>query len=244
VNPYKIDTYTTIDTGTGTGSIYTGDQWTSTDSTTTGTGVNYNAGVTIANYVVNGNNPTLYIRGSQGRKNGVIQISEGEEHTIELPDGSVLEIDKLGNFKVIDKDAKITYNASRNKAFNPFINASDLMGEFIDFLADRGIDPVSIMNCPVDLFVTWLIWKAAEADGDELAQQVRIEDHQMFKMLKSGQLNNILPQRPALPVPSRKWTERCRWCGKFISQKKCQCQIFFCEPMHMQRYAEKMAINF
>jgi len=163
---------------------------------------------------------------------------------IELPDGTILEMDELGNFKIVDKDAKVVYQANRNKEFNPFLNANDLLGEYVDFLGNHGVDAIGILRSPIELFVTWLIHKAAEADGDEIPLgAVKPEEHPLFEQLLFGQIV-FLPPRKLLLAPKQNWNERCKWCGKFISMQKCQCQIFFCDPEHMTRFAEKQSVNF
>ena len=51
--------------------------------------------------------------------------------------------------------------------FNRYVNASDLLEEFIRFLGDEGVRQAEVMGLPVELFVKWLIIKACEHDGEE-----------------------------------------------------------------------------
>ena len=46
---------------------------------------------------------------------------------IELPDGAKLIVDAAGNYRIEDKDAKVTYKANRIREFSPHLNASDMV---------------------------------------------------------------------------------------------------------------------
>jgi len=51
--------------------------------------------------------------------------------------------------------------------FNKYVNASDLLEEFIKFLGDEGVRRAEIMGMPVELFIKWLIIRACEEDEEE-----------------------------------------------------------------------------
>jgi len=85
---------------------------------------------------------------------------------VHLPDGSELLIDHQGNFKILDDDAKITYLGNRIREFNKYINASDLLEEFIRDLGSFGVRQGDVLGVPVEFFINWLIHKAAQQDGD------------------------------------------------------------------------------
>src|SRR5690242_8097326 len=57
------------------------------------------------------------------------ELKAGRAYT--LPDGSRIEIDAKGNYKVLDDDAQVIYQACRIRAFNRFLNASELIEQFI-----------------------------------------------------------------------------------------------------------------
>jgi hypothetical protein len=90
--------------------------------------------------------------------------------TIDLPDGSKLVVDAAGNYHIEDKRAKVTYRANRLREFNPFVNASDLLAEFVRDLGTIGLPNDAIMRAPIDLFIHWLVVRAAEQDGDRVAE--------------------------------------------------------------------------
>lgn len=104
---------------------------------------------------------------------GVLSVSPDIERVLragrsyDLPDGSRIEIDDDGNYNVIDADAKVIYKACRILAFNRFLNASELLEQFIADLAPFGVKQSQVLKIPVEAFISWLITKAALADGDE-----------------------------------------------------------------------------
>lgn len=53
------------------------------------------------------------------------------------------------------------------KTFNKFINASDMMEEFIRWCGEEGVKADELMGLPIDLFIKWLVVKACEQDGEE-----------------------------------------------------------------------------
>jgi hypothetical protein len=53
------------------------------------------------------------------------------------------------------------------KEFNKFINASDLMEKFIEFLGTEKVRSHEVMDMPVELFIKWLVIEAAIADKEE-----------------------------------------------------------------------------
>lgn len=53
------------------------------------------------------------------------------------------------------------------REFNRFINASDLMEEFIRYAGEHGARQGDVLTLPIELFVKWLVINACEADGEE-----------------------------------------------------------------------------
>lgn len=51
--------------------------------------------------------------------------------------------------------------------FNPFINASDRLEEFIAFAGENKVRRGEVLKLPVELFLKWLIIQACEADDEE-----------------------------------------------------------------------------
>jgi hypothetical protein len=146
-------------------------------------------------------------------------LKQGEEKTIKLPDGTIIGVDKDGNFEIMDDNAEVIYKANRIREFNKFINASDLLEEFISFLGQYyNIKQSEVLNVPIELFINWIIIKAAEQDGDPTPSNVQIEGH------------------PALP--QKRHSYRCLNCGKFISKKLVELGVNFCDSICMQKKLE------
>lgn len=138
--------------------------------------------------------------------------------TVELPDGSRLEIDGSGNYRILDDDAQVTYKANWNREFNRFINASDLLEDFIRDLGVAGIRQGEVLGVPIEVFINWLIHRAAEADGDPVPVGVpRLEDRsQSYKH------------------------PRCRRCGRFIKAALASDKLQFCSGDHYQQYVNRL----
>ena len=86
----------------------------------------------------------------------------------------------------------IPYNPPRMKpsGFNKYVNASDLLEEFIAFLGSERVKKGEVMGLPVELFIKWLIIRACEEDEEE---------------------PNVVLQ---LPAPKAK--PRCLGCGQYM----------------------------
>lgn len=78
------------------------------------------------------------------------------------------------------------------REFNRYINASDLLEEFIGFLGEHDVRQSEVMSMPLELFIKWLIIRACEEDQEE---------------------PNVTLQ---LPAPKQK--TRCLGCGKFMKK--------------------------
>lgn len=126
--------------------------------------------------------------------NRIPKTGSGE---VELPDGAKL-IYEDGNYRIEDKDAKITYRASRNRAFNRYVNASDLLEEFLTFLGALGVKQQDVLEIPIDVFINFIIMRAAQQDGEPVPEEVKVEDHPKLLMWR--------------------WTDRCAGCGRFIAK--------------------------
>jgi len=137
----------------------------------------------------------------------------------ELPDGSKLKLDDKGNYQIIDKDAKVVYQASRVRDFNQFLNASDLIEEYILELAPLGIRQDEVLQIKIEDFIHWLIHKAAEKDQDTPPADI--------------------PKLPDTAELSRKRLPRCGCCGRFIRRAWVSLGVQFCSPLHMARKLER-----
>jgi hypothetical protein len=134
-----------------------------------------------------------------------------------LPDGSKLIVDDLGNHRIEDSDAKVTYKSNRIREFSPHINASDMLSQFVEQAAAMGVKRDEVMELPLHLFVAWLIIEAAERDGDTVP-------------------GDVVPLGKSLSVIKH---PRCLECNKFVP--KVRKRFPFCNTLHAQRYLETVA---
>lgn len=96
-----------------------------------------------------------------------IELEVGHARTIKFPDDTMIDFKENGSFTIKDQDAKVTYKANRSRDFNPFINASDKLEDFIRFCGELGVKQDDMLNIPLRSFVQWLVMEAAKADGDD-----------------------------------------------------------------------------
>lgn len=149
----------------------------------------------------------------------------GQAFSIDLPDGGVFELKADGSYTLLDKDAKITYRAARHREFNKYLNCSDLIEEFINYVGGIGLKKNEIMKIPISLFIAFLVVRAAESDGEELPEEE-------VMMLKNAH-NDIL----LLPAPDKK--PHCDYCGRFISPRLKSANLLYCNPEHAGRGYDK-----
>lgn len=133
-----------------------------------------------------------------------------------LPDKSELQIDDAGNWKVV-KDGGIQYRASNVRNFNKFLNASDLLEAFIQDCGALGVRQGEFLKIPIEAFINWLIFKAAEADGEP----------------------SPVPMLPAAkPV-----IDRCLYCKRFLPLRLIAASVNFCNGLHLTRFAQRQQLS-
>lgn len=135
---------------------------------------------------------------------------------IALPDGTVIKI-SAGAFTIEDSDARIVYRANRTRDFNRYLNASDLLEEFIGYLGSLGLGKTDVLQIPVELFIMWVVIRAAEQDGEPAPQ----EQEQLRLASRTLQL------------------PRCRCCGRFISHRHQALGVQFCSGEHMDKWMNR-----
>jgi len=105
------------------------------------------------------------------------------------------------------------------RVLNKYLLASDLLEKFIADVGELGIREGEVLSIPIELFINWLVCRAAEQDGHAAPDGL--------KALPS----NVTPIR----------NDRCRCCGQFITTHRRQSGVLFCSGQHMDRYLEKIA---
>lgn len=144
-------------------------------------------------------------------------VQDGHATKIKLPDGTVIDVAKDGNYTINDKDAKIVYRANRLREFNSFLNASDKLEGFIKFCGEQGIRRDDMLNLPINLFIGWLVLEAAKAD-----------------------------QEPEPPVPlladlRKVKVPRCGGCGQFLKRDLAARKITYCAPVCFDKHFARAA---
>lgn len=159
---------------------------------------------------------------SPGRTIPVIEdlltVPKGERLKIALPDGTKIDIDAQGNFRIDDKEAKVVYQANRQREFNPYLNASDLLARFVEYVGTLGVRRSQVGQLPVLLFINWLVVEAATRDQDPLPEDVV-----------------PVPQHPLLQTRLR---PRCLLvtCRRFVRRRLAEAGASFCSADHAQRH--------
>lgn len=154
---------------------------------------------------------------------------QGQVGEIHLPDGSRIEIDERGNYHIFDRNARITYQANNNRAFNRYVNASDLLEEFIDFIGTvGGVSKDAFLELPVELFIRWLVLRAAQADGESFNDAALEQDVRRL----------VAPQSVPEPAPKR---AHCLVCGRFLTDRKVQLGLPICSPEHYAKLEARAA---
>lgn len=141
------------------------------------------------------------------------KINAKNEWSIQTEDGTIININSIGNVEVIDSNARIIYKANNIREFNKYLNCSDLLEEFIRFSGELGVKQKEVLKIPIELFINWIILRAAEEDGEDTTDI------------------------PKLEYQKRSYY-RCMQCGKFM--KKSIYEIAkFCNPEHFNMYLLK-----
>jgi hypothetical protein len=156
------------------------------------------------------------------RQCDALKLASDHAITFELPDGSKLELDDQGNFKLNDNDAKVVYKANRVREFNRFVNASDCLEDFVRYAGTLNISQAEFMKLPIEMFLKFLVLEAAKADGED-ADQWAVE-------------LNTHAHRYALPAPQ----PRCKQCKRFIKKVAFDAGINFCSPQHMELFSVRL----
>jgi hypothetical protein len=142
------------------------------------------------------------------------------KRTMILPDGAKLLVDDDGNYRIEDKDAKVTYKANRIREFSPHLNASDLLAQFVGYIGGLGVKRDEVMGLPIHLFISWLILEAAERDGDPVP-------------------SDVMPVQSD-PVLRLAVKPKCLKCGRFIPRLHYRQRFPYCSPDHAAAHIARL----
>lgn len=119
---------------------------------------------------------------------------------------------------------------TRPTASESYVNASDLLEEFIDFVDGvGGIDKERFLSLPIETFIRWLVLRAAQADGESLEDEQREIEQSVI----------------ALPTPAKihRIKRNCKCCGRFVSRRRADNAMLFCSADHYARFEEKVCVG-
>lgn len=88
-----------------------------------------------------------------------------------LDDGVAALVNEVLQLRVLQAEVE---KSRPPREFNKYVNASDLLQEFIGFLAQHKVKRSEFGVLPVELFVKWLIVRACEEDREEPNVQLQI----------------------------------------------------------------------
>ena len=84
------------------------------------------------------------------------------------------------------------------RAFNRYINGSDLLQEFIHFLGSHQVRKAEALKIPLELVIQWLIIEAAKADDEEPPVKLRLP----AKKLRCLSCSRVLKRKTAIMLCS------------------------------------------
>jgi hypothetical protein len=105
------------------------------------------------------------------------------------------------------------------RVLNKYLLASDLLEKFIADIGELGVKEGEVLSIPIELFINWLVCRAAEQDGHAAPDGLRALP------------SNVTPIRD----------DRCRCCGQFITAHRRQAGVLFCSDAHMNQHLAKTA---
>ena len=107
------------------------------------------------------------------------------------------------------------------RVLNRYLNASDLLEEFIRDLGDLDVKQGDVLDVPIELFINWLVCKAAEEDGHAPPDDIA-------KLPAPGDVGPVIPDR------------RCRCWGRYITERRRSAGVLFCDGEHQERWLARL----
>lgn len=90
---------------------------------------------------------------------------------LELPDGTFIDIEDEHHYTIHDARTQVVREHCTIRAFNRFLNASELLEAFIKDMVPSGIRQDQVLKVPIEAFINWLVFQAAKEDGDDLPDE-------------------------------------------------------------------------
>lgn len=102
---------------------------------------------------------------------GMKHFEVPENTLLELPDGTFIDIEDRHHYTIHDAKTQVAREHCTIRAFNRFLNASELLEAFIKDMAPSGIRQDQVLKVPIEAFINWLIFQAAKEDGDDIPDE-------------------------------------------------------------------------
>ena len=151
----------------------------------------------------------------------LLDAAPSEAFVFRLPNDVEVRIAKDGTVGIDDGQQKVLYEAAP-RGFNKYLNASDVIEDFIRYLGKMNVRQGHVMKMPLGLFINWLVIESARADGDAADD--------LLPKLQTG-VHEI--KRPT-----------CLYCRRFISKSRHDRGVNFCSGSHLDRYTARPLVPF
>ena len=87
-----------------------------------------------------------------------------------LPGGAVLKIAADNSYVIDDSNHKIVHKANPNPDFNEAFCVSEVLEQFMDYVAKLQLTKEQFMELPIRLFMLWLIIESCKKDGEPVPE--------------------------------------------------------------------------
>ena len=154
-----------------------------------------------------------------------LDMDKGQDvYSLSMHDGCMINITNEGSWWIDDTNGKRVYNRAPQRGFNPYMNTSDMMEQFMADMAEMGFTQDQFLRLPTEVFINWLILRAAEHDGDEVPSDI-VSPSEHPATLR-------ITEQP-----------RCLHCGVEIPQERVAKGIQFCSQAHAVAYMEQQGVD-
>lgn len=140
--------------------------------------------------------------------------------TFVLPNDVKIHLFPDDHVEIDESDGTQLYKTKPIREFNKYLNASDLLEEFIIYCGQQRLTRHEFSELPISLFIYWLIVRSAESDGDPTDEVVPL-------------LTNAVKER-------KLHRHRCKCCGKYLTKQYEDHGIGFCNSDHMDTYLQRL----
>lgn len=100
-------------------------------------------------------------------RTGQVDIRAGEASVVVLPDGTTIDVKPTGHYQIDDRNSKPVYKSDNVREYSKPLAASDMLEEFIQYLAQIGVSKLELNEISIADYMKWLLWHTAMAEGVE-----------------------------------------------------------------------------